>query len=142
MSEIPFYVVITKPNKQKIQVHITNDTGKDIENIKNKIVYLLQEEFSKLNILPESYNDFISKVWYERMSADAEPFEYKIFEDGKWVSPWSHEEIYDMVYDVLHKLELISGYINEANKDEEEFDEEDDGEIDYNLAKALSGIEE
>ena len=35
MSEIPFIIVFTKVNKQKIQTEIITESGKDIESIKH-----------------------------------------------------------------------------------------------------------
>jgi len=81
---------------------------------------------SVFNDLPETYNDFIYKCWYAEKSADSEPFTYKIFKDNEWISPWEIDELYESAYDILHKLELLSGYINEANMDGEE---EENGEM-------------
>ena len=123
MEQIPFFIVITKPNKLKIQTRIHTDSGKNLEDIHNKIIYLIQEEIVKFHDIPESYNDFIYKCWYADDSADAEPFDYKIYFEDKWITPWSIEEIYISVYEVLHKLELLAAYIDDANKNEEEENE-------------------
>lgn len=124
MEQIPFFVVITKPTKHKIQTKSHTDSGKDLEDIHNKIIYLFQEEVSKFVDIPESYDDFIYKCWYLENSADAEPFDYKIYSDGKWISPWTSEELYESVYEILHKLELLAAYIDDANKNEEEVDDD------------------
>ena len=129
MSEIPFFIVITKPNKQKIQTYLTTDTGKTLEDVKNKLVYIIQEQFSTFQEFPDSYEDFINKQWYQHMSADSEPFEYKVFTEDKWIQPWTTDELYEQVVEVLHKLELLGAYVTEANKDEEEFDEVDENVI-------------
>lgn len=125
MSEIPFFVTINKPNKHKIQVKIVTDTGTSLKDVQNKIIYLMQEELSVFNDLPDEYNNFVSECWYKDISADAEPFEYKVFNDGKWSCPWSQEVLYEMVYDILHKLELLGAFVSEANKEPDVFDEED-----------------
>lgn len=124
MEQIPYFVVITKPTKHKIQTKSLTDSGKDLDDIRNKIVYIIQEEVSKFIDIPESYDDFIYKCWYSENSADAEPFDYKIYNEGKWISPWTSEELYDSVYEILHKMELLAAYIDEANKDEEEVDDD------------------
>jgi len=125
MDLIPFFVIITKPTKHKIQTKNYTDSGKNLEDIRNKIIYLIQEEVSKFSDIPDTYDEFIYKCWYVKHSADAEPFDYKIFNEGKWTSPWTLEELYDSVYEILHKLELLSAYINDANKDEEAVDDDD-----------------
>jgi len=119
MSDIPFIVLITKPNKHRIETKLVTETCKDIESIKNKIIYIMQEELSTIDDLPDDYDKFISEKWYHEISADAEPFEYKIFDNNKWVTPWSIEELYDMTLDILHKLNLLTSYIDNANNEDE-----------------------
>lgn len=134
-SEIPtigFYVIVTKPNKHKISTKVINDTGKNLEEVKNKIVYIIQEEISKLKFnceFPDSYEKFINTIWYNEISADAEPFEYKIFEHNNWVSPWDPEDLFDEAVEILHKIEVLNAIIVEANKDEEEFEDHVDEEL-------------
>ena len=125
--QIPYYIVINRVNKQmKIKQKFIHSVGTDLEDIKNKIIYVLQEEFQPFQNIPNEYEEFISNCWYLDYSADVEPFEYKIFDNGKWVEPWNAEELYEQVYDVLYKLELLGAMITDANKDEENYDEENE----------------
>ena len=124
MSTIPFFLIITKPNKHKIQTKIIIDVGADLDDIHNKIIYIIQEELSTFKYLPENVAEFISECWYKDISADAEPFEYKFYYEDKWSSLWSIEELYDEVYEVLHKMELLAAYVNEANQDPEVEDDD------------------
>jgi hypothetical protein len=126
MTEIPFCIVFTKPNKQKITTILTTDTGKDLEDIKNKIILMIIDHFNSFNNFPESYDDFISRHWYEFLSADAPPFQYKVLENDRWTSPWSDDELYDLVVERLHKLELLAAHVNEANQDSEQFEDEEE----------------
>lgn len=121
-DEIPFFIIVTKPNKHKIQTKIVTDKGKDLDDIRNKILYLIQEELSTVHNLPVDYAYFVP-IWYATISADAEPFDYKIFINNKWSSPWDIEDLYNDAYEILHKLEVLAGYINvenQAESDEEE----------------------
>jgi hypothetical protein len=129
MEETPFFVVITKPNKQKIQNKIVTDTGKTLNDIRNRIIYLIQEEINVFKDLPIDFDEFIYKCWYKDSSADAEPFEYKIFNQGKWSSPWSIEDLYSEACEIIHKLELINGYVEAENYPDEEIDENEENEI-------------
>ena len=122
MSEIPFYLIITKPNKHRIEIKVINEKAIDIKEVRNRIIYIMQEELSTVHNLPYEYDNLIG-IWYSSISADSEPFQYKIFNNNQWSSPWSIEELYDEAYEILHKLELISGYINEENNDGEDLDE-------------------
>ena len=126
MTDIPFFIIFTKANKHKIKTFTITNTGTDLINVHNKLINIIQEEFSKFKEFPESYDAFISKEWYRYMSADADPFEYKIFMDGSWLSPWTTEELYDKVVEILHKLEVFNALVIEANKNEDEFDEDND----------------
>ena len=126
MSEIPYYIIINKPNKQmKIEQKIIHNTGKNLEEIKNNIIYVIQEEIQPFSYNSDDYEKFISEYWYEKCSADAEPFVYNLF-DKTWSQPWTIEELFEEVCEVLHKLELLGAHITDANKEEEEFDENDD----------------
>lgn len=129
MSEIPFFIVFTKVNKQKIQTEILNESGKNMTDIRQRIVYMLQEKFSVFNHLPESYNEFIQLCWFVNNSADAEPFDYKIFENNKWVTPWAAEDLYSDVYDILHKIELLNAYVNNENGGEDQDEDDDNIEV-------------
>ena len=126
---IPFFLNYVKPNKHKIESKFITDIGLDLDDIRNKIVYLIQEQISHFDYLPTDYDEFISKCWYKDESVDSDPFQYKIFNNNEWVSPWHLEDLYDDVYDILHKLELINEYINIANKNED--DDTDDNQILY-----------
>ena len=121
-DNIPFFIIVTKPNKHKIQTKIVTDKGEDLEDIRKKILYLMQEELSTVHNLPMEYGYFVP-IWYSTISADAEPFDYKIFINNKWTSPWDMEDLYNDVYEILHKLELLAGYINVENQPESDEDE-------------------
>jgi len=124
MKEIPFFMIITKPNKHKIQTKIITESAKNLDEIKKKLLYIIQEELSVINNLPNEYSYFVP-IWYTNISADAEPFDYKIFINNKWASPWDIEDLYEEAYEILHKLELLSGFINVENHVES--DEEENG---------------
>jgi len=129
MTEIPFFVIVTKPNKHKIQNKITTETGKNMNDIRNQIIYIIQEELNKFDDLPIEFDEFIYKYWYKNISADAEPFEYKIFIEGKWSSPWQIEDLYMEACEIIHKLELINGYIQAENNPDEEIDATEENEV-------------
>jgi hypothetical protein len=129
MTEIPFFVIVTKPNKHKIQNKITSETGKNMNDIRNQIIYIIQEELNKFDDLPIEFDEFIYKYWYKNISADAEPFEYKIFIEGKWSSPWQIEDLYMEACEIIHKLELINGYIQAENNPDEEIDATEENEV-------------
>ena len=126
MSEIPYYIIINKPNKHmKIEQKIIHNTGKNLEEIKNNIIYVIQEEIQPFPYDSDDYERFISNEWYKECSADAEPFVYSLF-DKNWSQPWTIEELFEEACEVLHKLELLGAHITDANKEEEEFDEKED----------------
>jgi len=50
-DEIPFFVIVTKPNKHKIQTKIITETGNNLDDIRKKIIYIIQEELSVINNL-------------------------------------------------------------------------------------------
>ena len=129
MTEIPFFVIVTKPNKHKIQNKITTETGKNMNDIRNQIIYIIQEELNKFDDLPIEFDEFIYKYWYKNISADAEPFEYKIFIEGIWSSPWQIEDLYMEACEIIHKLELINGYIQAENNPDEEIDATEENEV-------------
>jgi len=127
MSSIPFFLIFTKPTKQKkIQTKIISDKGKNLDDVKNKIIYIIQEEFNKFTNFPDVYQEFINNEWYRDYAADSDPFEYKIFHNDIWMSPWSSDDLYKEVAEILHKVELINAYVEEENGFNKEDDESDD----------------
>lgn len=124
----PYYLVLTKPHKHNIKPLYFNSSEDSIDKVKNAIVNILQEEFQTVKTdIPDNYQDFVSNCWFVDKSIDGEIFEYKVFSEGKWIEPWNHDDLYDSVYEILYKLELIGGYINDANgfNDEEEIEDEE-----------------
>lgn len=128
MTEIPFFIVITKPNNQKIQNKIICDVGDSLDIIKNKLTYIIQEEINNFKNIPLNYDEFIYKCWYKKLSADSEPFEYKIFENGQWISPWAIEDLYNEACEIVHKLELLNSIIKAENYPTEEIEEFEENE--------------
>lgn len=130
---IPYYLVVTKPHKQNVSLLYFDDVGNDLNDVKNKIIKTLQEEFSIHKDIPESYDDFIYKCWFAEKSIDSDIFNYKVFYNNKWINPWTHDELYENVYEILHKLDLLAGYINDANGLYEDESEDDEKEQTMNL---------
>jgi hypothetical protein len=121
---IPLSIVVSKPNKHKLEIKHYTEIAKNIDDAKSIIIHIFQEYLSKFPILPTDYEEFIYKCWFADISADTEPFQYKIYLDNKWETPWSNDDIYEEVYDILHKVELLNAYVNEANREDNDEDDE------------------
>lgn len=109
---IPYFLIINKPNCNTIEIIVKTDVGNNIDEIKINIIKELEKEFSKLD-MPDNYEEFMFMSWYDTLPLNVEVFEYKIFMDGKWVKPWTNEELYEYIYEILYKIRELNAYINE-----------------------------
>lgn len=63
MSEIPYYIIINKPNKQlKLEQKIIHNTGKNLEETKNNIIYVMQKKFNIILIFQMIMKDLFLSV--------------------------------------------------------------------------------
>ena len=121
---IPLNIILSKPkdNKYDTTYFICND----LDECYNKLIVAVKN-LILLNIdYPSDYEEFKNLIWYNGISFDNEVFEYSLFNDGKWDKPWSHQEIYDAVCEIIHTVDIQNSIYNKKNTYDYNSDESDE----------------
>ena len=51
---------------------------------------------------------------------DNEVFDYKLFHNNEWKKPWTNQELYENVINIIHDLDVQNSILNKAYDHEEE----------------------
>lgn len=123
---IPLNIILTKPKFNKYESlyflceNLDDCYNKIIVNVKNQI--LLSIDY------PDNYDEFKNLIWYSVTSFDNEVFDYNIFNEGKWIKPWSQQEIYDTICEIIHNVDLQNSIYNKKNTYDYNSDESEEEE--------------
>ena len=110
---IPLNIILTNPKKNKYESIYLVCT--DLDDCYNKIIVTVKN-LLLLNVnYPADYEEFKNLIWYNTISFDNEVFDYSIFTENKWLKPWSQQEIYDSICDIIHNVDLQNSIYNKRN---------------------------
>ena len=110
---IPLNIILTNPKKNKYESLYLVCT--DLDDCYNKIIVTVKNMLL-LNVnYPNDYEEFKNLIWYNSISFDNEVFDYSIFTENKWLKPWTQQEIYDSVCDIIHNVDLQNSIYNKRN---------------------------
>ena len=122
MSKIGLIVTINKIDESVQTTFICstlNECYIELINHIAKIFNILYIDF------PINLEDF-EYIWFKQEYTKNNSFVYSVFENNKWINPWTYEDIYS---DVLTKMEALEI----ANKTNMELDsDESDDEVNKN----------
>jgi hypothetical protein len=107
-------IILTKPKQNKYENLYFICT--DIDECYNKIITTLKNIFKLEVDYPEDYIEFKNLIWYNAISFDNEVFEYSIFTENKWITPWSHQEIYENICTIINTNDLQNSIFNKKNR--------------------------
>ena len=110
---IPLYIIITKPNVPKYEN--TTFICSSLEECKNKLIIKLKNEIIKFIDYPDDIDDFITNYWYTENYMNNEFFDYNIFYNNEWIKPWTTQELYDTVIDIINKIDIQDSIYNDNN---------------------------
>ncbi len=112
-SIIPLNIILTKPTKNKYEsIYLCCS---DLDDCYNKIIVTGKNKITINTDYPDDYEEFKNLIWYNNISFDNEVFSYSIFYEGKWISPWSHQEIYDQIKDIIYNVDIQNSIYNKKN---------------------------
>lgn len=110
---IPLNILITKPKLNKYESLYF--TCNDLDECYNKIIVTVKNQIT-LNVdYPEDYEEFKNLVWYNGVSFDNDVFSYSLFTEGKWLTPWTQQEIYEAVKDIIYNIDVQNSIYNKKN---------------------------
>ena len=113
------YGLIINLNKYNTYCEIIHKTFicESIEECRNELINFLVSELNVLNIdFPLEFSDF-EYIWLKQNYINTNIFNYMIFSNNIWSSPWELDDIYTDVLDKIHDYEIAN-----FNPDEDEPD--------------------
>ena len=110
---IPLFITITKPNIPKYETITFVCTT--LEECKNKLIVNLKNIIYKQIDYPDDVDDFVTIYWYNDNSMDNEFFNYQLFIDNKWSKPWTLQELYDIVINIINQVDIQDAIYNNKN---------------------------
>lgn len=129
---IPIIIILHKPNGE---TEIKNLKGNSLTNALSTIVINLKP-FIEMDIdYPCEIQNFTNCFWFKNNNYYDDFFDYYIFHVNEWITPWSTQEIYDDILELIHKLDIQYAIINRAdniinnNYDDDEVNEKDNETI-------------
>ena len=110
---IPLNILLTKPksNKYESLYLVCND----LDDCYNKINVAVKNIITMNVDYPDDYDEFKNLIWYNGVSFDNEVFSYSLFFEGKWISPWSQQEIYDAIKEIIYNVDIQNSIYNKKN---------------------------
>jgi hypothetical protein len=121
MEIVPIIIILNlKSNKQKI----INLIGNSLDNSLNNIVVELKKELYMDIDYPDDIDIFANSYWFDDNN-DKDIFTYFIFHNNEWKTPWTCQEIYDEILELINKLDIQNSII-EAALELQELDQEEE----------------
>jgi len=110
---IPMFIIITRPKIPKYEK--LTFSCKNLEECKNKLIVNFKNNILNKVDYPEDLDIFSSLFWYNDYNMDNNLFDYEIFIDNKWTQPWTLQELYEQVIDIIHKVDIQDSIYNDKN---------------------------
>ena len=110
---IPIFINITRPNFPKYETLTFNCSS--LEDCKNKLIVNLKNLINKKIDYPEDIDDFATLFWYNENYMNNDFFEYQIFYENNWTKPWSLQELYDTVLEIINQVDIQDCIYNKNN---------------------------
>jgi len=107
------FIIITRPKIPKYEK--LTFCCENLEECKNKLIVNFKNNILNKVDYPEDLDDFSSLFWYNEYNMDNNLFDYEIFIDNKWSKPWTLQELYEQVIDIIHKVDIQDSIYNDKN---------------------------
>jgi len=121
--KLPMYITLTCPNENKFITK--NFIFENLDECLNKIIITVKEHINKKIDYPSDLDEFRDIYWYQNNVMYNNVFEYYIFINDEWKQPWTLQEIYDDVIDIIHKNDIQNAILEPRNQPDYESDEDD-----------------
>lgn len=121
--KLPMYITLTCPKENKFLTK--NFIFDNLDECLNKIIITVKDHINKKINYPADLDEFTNIHWYENNVMNNEVFDYYIFINNVWKQPWTLQEIYEDVVDIIHKNDIQTAILDPKNQPDYESDEED-----------------
>jgi hypothetical protein len=110
---IPMFITITKPNIPKYET--ITFVCNTLDECQNKLIVNLKNIIYRQIDYPADVDDFVTNYWYNENSMDNEFFDYQLFIDNKWTKPWTLQELYEIVINIINQVDIQNSIYNDKN---------------------------
>jgi len=110
---IPMFITFTKPNIPKFET--ITFVCNTLEECKNKLIITLKNIINKQIDYPVDVDDFVTNYWYNDNAMDNIFFDYQTFIDNKWSKPWTLQELYEIVINIINQVDIQNSIYNNKN---------------------------
>jgi hypothetical protein len=121
--KLPMYITLTYPNENKFVTK--NFIFDNLDECLNKLIISVKEHINKKIDFPDDLEEFTNIYWYENNVMNNEVFDYNICINNEWKQPWTLQEIYNDVIDIIHKNDIQTAILDPRNQPDYESDEEE-----------------
>ena len=126
--KFPMYITLTHPIENKFSInHFMFNT---LDECLNKIIITVKNHINNKNVFPNDLEEFTNIHWYEDNIINNNIFDYNIYidSDNEWKQPWTLQEIYQDVIEIINQIDIQNALLNPDNyieHYEEEYDHEE-----------------
>ncbi len=131
--KLPMYITLTYPNENKFVTK--NFIFDNLDECLNKLLISVKEHINKKIDFPDDLEEFTNIYWYENNIMNNYVFDYFIFINNEWKQPWTLQEIYNDVIEIIHKNDIQTAILDPRNQPDYESDEEEDPILDSQNVK-------
>jgi hypothetical protein len=103
---IPFVVQFISRDTAPETILYT-EVANNYDDCYNKIVLYIKKKID-INInYPSEFDDFNNLIWFsDSPMCNNDLFDYQIFYENKWIKPWTKQDIYNDILDLIEKLDI------------------------------------
>lgn len=123
---IPLTLIITNP-KQNNYTQL-NFVCASLEECQNKLITNIKNKITMKIDYPDSLDEFTNIYWYNTNIINNPVFDYNIFYENQWTKPWSLDELYEDVLELIHTIDLQQSIFNKKNYENYDSSEENESE--------------
>jgi len=104
---IPIVIQLVKKNNCELSTFI----GDNLELCLQKIVLYLKQNLDMNIDYPDNIDDF-TPIYLDNCLIKTHVFDYKIFINNDWTKPWTDQEIYEKIIEIIHNIDVQDSILN------------------------------
>jgi hypothetical protein len=112
---IPITILLTKPKTSELMTLI----GTNLDDCLQKITLYLKTNLEMNIDYPYDFDEF-AVIYLDNCANKVDVFDYKIFYENNWIQPWSHQDIYENIVELIIKLDIQNMIIKQSEEEEDD----------------------
>ena len=110
---IPMFITFTRPNVPKYETSTFSCSS--LDECKNKLIINIKDNITSIIDYPNDLDDYSCLYWYNKNYMDNNIFDYKIYYENNWIQPWSLQELYEDVINIIYQVDVQDSIYNDNN---------------------------